>query len=634
MSNKNKLQYAALCALLILLQSNLIFSMKKASGKNLPENKTSQSSEKKTEFVPAWAKSVIWYQVFPERFRNGDTKNDPKLKDIKGSWPQDSTSPWQIHPWTSDWYKLQPYEKKNGKDIWYNIQRRRYGGDLQGIINKLDYIQKLGCTAIYLNPIFEAPSLHKYDGASYHHVDPNFGPDPEGDRKLMLTETPDDPTTWVWTSADKLALKLIAEVHKRGMRIIFDGVFNHMGINSFAFRDLERNQQKSRFKDWFTVKSWNDPVKGTKFEYEGWFGVKELPEFKEDENGIVKGPKDYIFASTRRWMDPENNGNTSLGIDGWRLDVAYNVSHLFWKDWRSLVKSINPEAYLTAEVIDPINVLKPYLEGDEFDAVMNYNFAFSSSEYFISEKTRIKTSEFDRQLKELREAFPEGVSYVQQNLFDSHDANRVASHIVNRDLALFRKWGDYFEKSKAVNPKYNTRKPNREERDIQKLMVIFQMTYVGAPMIYYGDEAGMWGANDPDPRKPMVWEDMKYEDETTNPDQSKKPKADKVYFEKDLFNHYAKLTGIRNSSKPLQLGDFVTLITDDKNEIYAFSRSHENDQAIVILNNSRFPHTVELDVPKGSSYTDVLNSKLSYSEKNGRLKISCGARWGAILIRK
>jgi glycosidase len=158
-------------------------------------------------------------------------KNDPKLKDIKGSWPQDSTSPWQIHPWTSDWYKLQPYEKKNGKDIWYNIQRRRYGGDLQGIINKLDYIQKLGCTAIYLNPIFEAPSLHKYDGASYHHVDPNFGPDPEGDRKLMLTETPDDPTTWVWTSADKLALKLIAEVHKRGMRIIFDGVFNHMGIN-------------------------------------------------------------------------------------------------------------------------------------------------------------------------------------------------------------------------------------------------------------------------------------------------------------------------------------------------------------------------------------------------------------------
>lgn len=634
MSNKNKLQYAALCALLILLQSDLIFSMKRVSSKNLPENNSTQLSGKKDEFVPAWAKSVIWYQVFPDRFRNGDMKNDPKLKDIKGSWPHDSTSPWQIHPWTSDWYKLQPYEKKNGKDIWFNIQRRRYGGDIQGIIDKLDYIQKLGCTAIYLNPIFEAPSLHKYDGASYHHVDPNFGPDPEGDRKLMMTETPDDPSTWVWTSADKLALRLIAEVHKRGMRIIFDGVFNHMGINSFAFRDLERNQQKSRFKDWFTVKSWNDPVKGTKFEYEGWFGVKELPEFKEDENGIVKGPKDYIFASTRRWMDPENNGNTSLGIDGWRLDVAYNVKHQFWKDWRSLVKSINPEAYLTAEVIDPIDVLKPYLEGDEFDAVMNYNFAFSSSEYFISEKTRIKTSEFDRQLKELREAFPEGVSYVQQNLFDSHDANRVASHIVNRDLALFRKWGDYFEKSKAVNPKYNTRKPNREERDIQKLMVIFQMTYVGAPMIYYGDEAGMWGANDPDPRKPMVWEDMKYEDETTNPDQSKKPKADKVYFEKDLFNHYAKLTGIRNSNKSLQLGDFVTLITDNKNEIYAFSRSYENGQAIVILNNSRFPHTVELDVPKGSSYTDVLNSKLSYSEKNGRLKLSCGARWGAILIRK
>ena len=148
------------------------------------------------------------------------------------------------------------------------------------------------------------------------------------------------PTTWVWTEADKLFLKLINEVHKRGMKIIIDGVFNHMGINSWAFKDVVLNQQKSKYKDWFTIKSWDDSIKGTKFDYEGWFGVKELPELREDENGIVDGPKQYIFNITKRWMDPNSDGNPEDGIDGWRLDVAYCVKHQFWKDWRKHVKSI------------------------------------------------------------------------------------------------------------------------------------------------------------------------------------------------------------------------------------------------------------------------------------------------------
>lgn len=598
---------------------------------NYPQEKMSFNSEK--EFVPQWAKSAVWYQIFPERFYNGDKSNDPKLKDIVGAWPQDSTSPWQIHPWTSDWYELQPYEKKNGKNIWFNIQRRRYGGDLQGILDKLDYIQQLGATAIYLNPVFDAPSLHKYDGASYHHIDPNFGPDPEGDRKLMANETPDDPSTWVWTSADKLALKLISEVHRRGMRIIFDGVFNHMGINSFAFQDLLKNQEKSRFKDWFTVRSFDDPVKGTKFEYEGWFGVKELPELKEDSTGIVKGPRDYIFAATRRWMDPEGNGNTSLGIDGWRLDVAFCVGHPFWKQWRKVVKSVNPEAYLTAEVIDPISVIRPYLEGDEFDAVMNYNFAFTSAEYFISEKTRIKTSKFDSLLADLRDAFPGGVEYVQQNLFGSHDANRIGSHIVNRDLGVYRNWGTYFNQSKGENPKYNTRKPNEYELKIQKLFAIFQMTYVGAPMVYYGDEAGMWGANDPDCRKPMVWKEFKYDDEVTLPDQSKKPQADRVEFNENLFSHYQKLIGIRNSSQALQLGDFKTLMADDKRGVYAFSRNYQGQEVIVVLNNSRIARRIQLDdIKQRTNYRDVLNDKLVTSDR-GKIKLNIKPMWGVILVK-
>lgn len=582
------------------------------------------------DWVPQWAKEVVWYQIFPERFRNGDLKNDPKLSDIKGSWPHDDFSPWQIHSWTSDWYELQPYEKKNGKDIWFNLQRRRYGGDLQGIIDKLDYLKELGIGAIYLNPIFESPSLHKYDGATYHHVDPTFGPDPDGDRKLISKEIPDDPSTWVWTSADKLALKLIDEIHKRGMKIIFDGVFNHMGINSFAFQDVLKNQQKSKYKDWFTIKSFDDPQKGTKFEYEGWFGVKELPEIREDSLGIVKGPKEYIFSATKRWMSPD--GNLTNGIDGWRLDVAFCVSHKFWKDWRKWVKSINPEAYLTAEVIDPIPVIKPYVSGDEFDAVMNYNFAFASSEFFIDQKARISVSEFDSTLQNLRNAFGLGVAYVQQNLFGSHDANRISSHIVNPDIEKYRNWGAFYGASKGSNPNYNIRKPNHEELKKQLLFSIFQMTYLGAPMIYYGDEAGMWGANDPDCRKPMIWDDLKYDDEFFNPDQSKR-NPDKVEVNHNLLDHYKKLIHIRNENKALQLGDFQTVLINDKQQLYGFSRNYENESVIVLLNNDSEDHQAVINSLTNGMYEDILNGGKRITISNETLRIDLREKWAVILKR-
>lgn len=584
------------------------------------------------EFVPQWAKKAIWYQIFPERFRNGDPTNDPTLKTLEGSWPHDSISPWKIHPWNSDWYKMQSWEKENGKNIWFNIQRRRYGGDIQGIIDKLDYLEKLGINAVYLNPVFESPSLHKYDGATYHHVDPNFGPDPESDRKLIQSEIPDDPSTWVWTKADKLFLQLIDEVHKRNMRIIIDGVFNHMGINSWAFQDVIRNQQNSKYKDWFSILSWDDPAKGTKFKYEGWYGVKELPELKEDENGIVPGPKKYIFDITRRWMDPDNDGNPNDGIDGWRLDVAFCVKHPFWKDWRVHVKSINPEAYLTAEIIDAIDVVKPYLEGDEFDAVMNYNYLFACSEFFIDDNTGISVTKFDDLLKNLRTSFHPSVAYVQQNLDNSHDTQRLLSHIVNRDKYKMRDWVKTFDKWKGSNPEYDTRKPDENEIKINKLMAIFKFTYVGAPYIYYGEEAGMWGANDPDCRKPMVWDDLEYEDEAYLPDQTGKYKSDPVEVDKELFEHYQKLIKIRNDNEVLQTGEFKTLVTDDKNKIYAFSRFDDRNEIILIINNSISDKQVELKVEHKEYYKHLLKNGIVNTE-NGILKLNITAKEGAVLMK-
>ncbi len=594
----------------------------------------SSAQTTQTEFVPQWAKSAVWYQIFPERFRNGDSSNDPKVADIAGADPMDPPKKWHVHPWGSDWYQLQDYEKANAEpELWKHMQRRRYGGDIQGIIDKLDYLKDLGINAVYLNPVFDAPSNHKYDGASYHHIDPNFGPDPKGDRLLMSKEDPGDPKTWVWTKADELALKLIDEAHTRGIRIIFDGVFNHMGFNSFALQDVRRNKMDSPYLSWFTIKNFDDPAAGIQFDYEGWWGNKSLPELREDASGIVAGPKAYIFAATERWMNPKGKG-PQHGIDGWRLDVAYMVAHPFWKDWRQHVKAINPEAYLTAEIVNTPDVVKPYLQGDEFDAEMQYNFAFTAAEFLFNDgKYRIGAKAFDKKLAELRTLYPPGVAYVNQNLFGSHDTNRIGSYIVNRGLGNFRDWGKWFGMSQpANNPAFQVRKPNAYELQLQKLFVIFQMTYVGAPMMYYGDEVGMWGANDPDDRKPMLWSDISYSDERALPNGSLRAldKADKVEINADLCAHYQKLISIRNSHKALQTGTYKTLLADDTKNIFAFQRQLGNETIWVILNNSDAEQKVRLPRAGFDEFEDVLNDR-THAWQKGDLEIALAAKQAAVL---
>lgn len=562
-----------------------------------------------SKFTPEWSKGIIWYQIFPERFNNGDPTNDPKVTDQNGAYPFDDTSAFQIHPWTSDWYQLQPYEQQNGKDLYYNLQRRRYGGDLQGIIDKLDYIKSLGVNAIYLTPIFWSPSSHKYDALCYHHVDPTFGPDPEGDVAMMKNENPLDVKSWVWTKADLLALKLIKEVHARNMRIIFDGVFNHMGMKSFAFEDVQKNQQASAYSDWFSIDSWDDPAKGTTFQYKGWFGVKTLPEFKEDEKGIVAGPKAYIFNATKRWMNPMDKGIQD-GIDGWRLDVAYDVGHPFWKDWRRWVRSINPTAYMTAELVSPIEKTRPYLEGDEFDATMNYNFAFIVHDFFIQDKLASTVTQFDAQLATLREAFGNDVALNMQNLMNSHDATRLASAVANPDGKKFGDWGAYFNWSqKSNNKEYNARKPTAAQIQKQKLIAAFQMLYLGSPMIFYGDEAGIWGGNDPDCRKPMVWDDKTYDAETYNPDQSTH-EPDAVAFNKDLYNWYQKFMVLRNNYKSIQLGNYTTIAKDDVQKLYVFSRKYQGEEVLVCINRSDKPVNFTNELLKTNKFKEVFSNKV------------------------
>lgn len=565
-------------------------------------------TKEKNDFVPQWAKKVVWYQIFPERFRNGDLSNDPTVKDIEGAYPHDDNSPWQIHPWTSDWYQLQPYEKQNGKDIWFNLQRRRYGGDLQGIIDKLDYLQDLGITALYLNPIFEAPSLHKYDGTTYHHVDPNFGPNPNGDRELIAKEIPDDPSTWIWTSADKLFLELVRQVHQRKMYIIIDGVFNHMGLNSWAFKDVVKNQQNSNYKDWFTIKSWDDPKMGKKFEYEGWFGVKELPELREDENGIVEAPKKYIFDITRRWMDPNNDGNPEDGIDGWRLDVANEVPIGFWRDWNKEVKSLNPQAIILGELWQ---ISKEYIsENGVFDGLMNYNFAYAVCDLFINKEKKIPVSEFIQKLEEIDKAYPNENLFLLQNLMDSHDVDRLASMIVNPN----RKFDN---DNNGQNPKYSPGKPTADEYELQKLIAAFQLTYRGAPMIYYGDEAGMWGADDPHDRKPMVWSDLKYDDEVIDSTSGFQTGfgSYKVEVNNNLLDFYKKLTKVHNASKALRLGDVNFVLQNDEKNIFAFTRSSEDERLLILFNLNEKEQKFSFEIKTPQLY-DLLSKEKIETNNN------------------
>ncbi len=584
---------------------------------------------------PEWAKKAVWYQIFPERFHNGDASNDPRPGDLIGSWPHAIAEGWQVSSWTGDWYELQPWEEKDGKDFYFHVQQRRYGGDLQGIIDRLDYLKELGVTAVYLNPIFESPSLHKYDATMYHHVDNNFGPDPEGDRQLWTKEDPANPSTWQWSSADKLFLRLIQEAHRRDIKVIIDGVFNHVGMTFWAFEDVKRRQQNSPYKDWFIIKCWDDPTTSeNEFDYEGWYGVRELPELREDENGLVEGPRKHVREIVKRWMDPNGDGNPEDGIDGWRLDVAEMVRREFWREFRTWVRAINPHAYLVGEVWwedwrnDKMFNAAPWLQGDVFDAVMNYRWAREAVRYFAGKTSKISASEFRRRLESLLQDYPSENNYVLMNLYDSHDTDRLGSRIVNSDLSYDRHVGV------NDNRDYDVRKPQAEELQTQKLMAVFQMTFVGAPTIYYGTEAGMWGADDPDCRKPMLWADLTYKDERSHPFGKPRPK-DTNRFNQELFKWYVDLIRIRKQSTSLQLGACKFILSDDDKNVLAFSRTYEDEEVIVVFNNSLSPQRVSVPVAqstKSSSWRDVLG-EARIAQSGDQLMFTLKAKGATILMR-
>jgi glycosidase len=552
-----------------------------------------------TNYFPEWAKGIVWYQIFPERFANGDKSNDPLPEKVFVN-QKNIPEGWSITPWTSNWFAQADWEKKLNNGFKSNLFSRRYGGDIQGIIDHLDYLKKLGIGAIYLNPVFDAVSLHKYDGSTFHHIDVNFGPDPEDDLEIINSETADNPSTWKMTSADKLFIELVNEVHKRGMKIIIDGVFNHTGVQFWAFQDILKNGKDSKYFNWYQIKALNDPVTAEdEFDYKGWWNTRSLPEFNRTKDDFLPEVKKYIFDATRKWMDPNNDGNCDDGIDGWRLDVAREVPIGFWRDWNKLVKEINHQAIIIGELWE---ISSDFIsENGVFDALMNYNFAFAINDYFIADKKQIKTSEFVKKIEEILKSYPSENIHLLQNMLGSHDTERLSSMIANPDRNYDR---DGDERNKNFFPG----KPSSEVYNRLKLILAFQMTCTGAPIIYYGDEAGMWGADDPHDRKPMVWDNLNYDDEVIDSISGffNGQGVYSVSVNKYLMEFYKQIISVRNNSNALKFGDIKFVMIDDHKKIFGFKRTSGDERMLVFFNLGTNSELIEYDIDV-NSLIDVWN---------------------------
>jgi cyclomaltodextrinase len=552
--------------------------------------------------TPDWAQRAVWYQIFPERFRNGDKANDPANTAV----------------WTSKWISSArgagggnqaggavaganggapgapgaaaagrgnanagapgtpglPGAGAGGRGN-PSSGNRHYGGDIQGIQVELPYLRSLGVTAIYLNPVFKSPSIHKYDTADYRHVDDNFGY--AGDNAEVTGELDEDPATWKWTKSDKVLLDFVAEAHRQGFKVVLDGVFNHAGGQFGPFLDVKQNGQKSKYADWFTITKW-DPLTWMSF---GDRPGGNMPELKKDPvTGLAPGPRDYVLNITKRWLEPD--GDPSRGVDGFRLDYAQNVPRAFWVTYRKVVKSVKPDAYITGEIWTPAT---SYLGGDAWDATMQYPFANALQAFFIGGSQKpITASVYSRRIAQLTMINPFQVALNEMNLLDSHDTDRWASRFVNADQPSAP------DPAPGARRSYNSSKPTPLEWQRMEQSVAVQMTAPGAPMVYYGDEVGMWGGTDPDDRQPMIWKDLApYEDP-------------EVKFNQDLFDHYVRLIAIHRRFAALQTGFAHTVLADDARNLLVYSRDLGDAHVYVLVNRSATAQSVEL--PIGPAKTD------------------------------
>jgi alpha-glucosidase len=513
--------------------------------------------------TPSWAKNGVMYQIFPDRFYDGDPSNDVQTNQYTYYGSPTEKKAWGASPIAG---------------AGYSNSTVFFGGDLQGIDQKLGYIKNtLGATILYLNPIFTAPSNHKYDTQDYYQVDPAFG----GNAALR---------------------QLVGDVHSSSNGpqgyVVLDGVFNHTGTWNAWFNEFNTypnsagayQSQSSPYSSYYTFQHWPHT-------YSTFLGVSSMPKLNYGSSGSAVRNAIYNTPDSvaQYWI-------RNYGIDGWRLDAAQYadagnnngsdaIDHQIWQEFRNAVKGANPNAFIFGEDWGNANA---WTNGTpwQWDSATNYDgFTQPVSEWITGEDysgnaASIYTSQFDNWLRGTRANYPGDVQQVMANFLSSHDIPRFGE---------------------------------RAGGDIQKteLAAIFQMTYVGLPTIYYGDEYGMQGGSDPDDRRTFDWSQVNSSNASIA-----------------LFH---KLIAIREVYPALRTGSFMTLLTDDANKVYSFGRMDQKNRIAVILNQDSSSHIVtipayQLSMTNGSSVTDELTGN-SYQVQNGQVTVNVRGEDGVVLVQ-
>lgn len=465
---------------------------------NSPENLASEGNRFKFPYIheidgcqiPDWVSKTVWYQIFPERFANGNAELSPE-----GALSWNAA----ISPKTTDFF----------------------GGDLHGIIDHLDYLQDLGITGLYLCPIFESPSNHKYNTTDYFEIDRHFG-DKETFRQL------------------------VDQAHQRGMKVMLDAVFNHMGDQSAQWQDVLQHGEKSAYKDWFHIQKF--PVTNDKL-----MNPKELPyhtfafaSYMPKLNTANPEVKDYLLSVATYWVE-------HFDIDAWRLDVANEVDHQFWRDFRKAVLAKKPDLYILGEVW---HTSQPWLNGDEFHAAMNYPLSDSIKGYFLSRSK--KTSQFIAEINCQSMYYRQQISEVMFNLLDSHDTERILT-TAQGDIQLV------------------------------KSALAFLFLQRGTPCIYYGTELELGGAMDPDCRRVMPW--------------------DRVSSSNDMLNFMKNLIQLRKDvAGIIQYGKFT--LEEIKPNVLALEWEHDHQAIRAVFNQSKENYLLDRDSADLVSHCQTDDEKL------------------------
>lgn len=532
--------------------------------------------------VPDWARGAVMYQIFPDRFCSGDEKNDVTSREYYYTGGHvERASDWNALPTDTDY-------------------RRFYGGDLRGILDKLDYIRSLGVEVIYLNPIFVSPSSHKYDAEDYDHVDPHFG--------VITDDLPYEMEPWEKSNAsalryirrvtsrenldasDALLAHLCAEIHKRGMRIILDGVFNHCGSfhkwmdreGIYHSREGAYHTEDSPYRSFFRF---SDTGEDGHAAYEGWWGHDTLPKLNYEGSEALVGE---ILRIAEKWVSPP------YSADGWRLDVAADLghsaeyNHAFWKSFRKRVKEANPDAIILAE---HYGSPRAWLSGDEWDTVMNYDAFMEPVSFFLTGMEK-HSDGMREDLYQNGEAFF-GLMLEKMAHLPMQSLLTAMNELSNHDHSRF------LTRTSRTVGRITTIGSEAASRGINKAVfreaVTIQMTWPGAPTIYYADEAGQVGFTDPDSRRTYPWghEDL------------------------GLIDLHRALTAVRRLCPVLRDGSLKPLFASYGQIAYGRFDEEKGDAAVIAVNNTAEDRTLPLPTWELGLPTTAVLGEIFRSDRQG-----------------